>query len=174
MSNTLYYAISGFFTLLIGIPFRLNPVILILFYYLITKLVFKVFNKNPKELDNIQEKIIEVLNLNYFFTVIANVIKAVTDFFYNLFDMFWLKPLKAILNYSNEWIDWISSGKAWDYVIEFVMDTINFLIFQIQELINSAFKWANKETEGFIPEESIKLVDLPEEAYVLDDIFNVK
>jgi len=170
MSNTLYYAISGFFTLLIGIPFRLNPVVLILFYYLITKLIFKVFNKNPKELDDIQEKIIEVLNLNYLFTVIANVIKAVTDFFYNLFDMFWLKPFRAIINYSNKWIEWISSGKAGDYVIELVMDVINFLIFQIQELINNAFIAANK-TFDVIPKLDLKLVDLPEEAYVLDDIF---
>lgn len=168
----LYYILSGFLTFLIDR--KSSFIFLIILYYIITNLVFRLFNKNPKELISIKEKITKTLNLDYIFTGIANAIKAVTDFFYNLFDMFWLKPLRAVVDYSIKWIEWISSGKAGDYIIELVMDTINFVIFQIQELINSAFKWANKETEGFIPEESIKLVDLPEEAYVLNDIFNVK
>lgn len=169
--NQLYYILSGFFTLLIGIPLGLNPILLVLFYYLITKLIFKVLSKNPKELDNIQENIVNTLNLNAITTGIANFIKAVSDFIFNIIDILYLKPFGAIVNYSSKWIEWISSGKAGDYIVEFIMDTINFVIFQIQELINSGFEWANSKTGGIIPKLSIDLVDLPEEAYVLDDIF---
>ena len=164
MSNQLYYAISGFFTLLIGLPLAFNPIILVLLYYLITKIVFKLFNKTPTELDNILEK----LTLKHIIATISYYMKVVTDFIFNWINIIYINPLKSIVNYQTRWIEWISSGKAGDYIIEFIMDTINFLIFQIQELINSGFEWANSKTGGIIPKLSIDLVDLPEEAYVLD------
>ena len=164
MSNQLYYAISGFFTLLIGLPLAFNPIILVVLYYLITKIVFKLFNKTPTELDNILEK----LTLKHIIATISYYMKVVTDFIFNWINIIYINPLKSIVNYQTRWIEWISSGKAGDYIIEFIMDTINFLIFQIQELINSGFEWANSKTGGIIPKLSIDLVDLPEEAYVLD------
>lgn len=164
----LYYILSGFLTFLIDR--KSSFIFLIILYYIVTNLVFRLFNKKPEELIIIKDAIYKTLNVDYIFTGIANAIKAVTDFFYNLFDMFWLTPLRAVMKYSNKWVEWISSGKAGDYVIELVMDTINFLIFQIQELINNAFIVANK-TFDVIPKLDLKLVDLPEEAYVLDDIF---
>ena len=71
MSNQLYYAISGFFTLLIGLPLAFNPIILVPLYYLITKLVFKVFNKTPTELDNIKNNILEKLTLKHIIATIS-------------------------------------------------------------------------------------------------------
>jgi len=167
MSNQLYYAISGFFTLLIGLPLAFNPIILVALYYLITKIVFKLFNKTPTELDNILEK----LTLKHIIATISYYMKVVTDFIFNWINIIYINPLKSIVNYQTRWIEWISSGKAGDYIIEFIMDAINFVIFQIQELINSGFEWANSKTGGIIPKLSIDLVDLPEEAYVLYDIF---
>ena len=164
MSNQLYYAISGFFTLLIGLPLAFNPIILVLLYYLITKIVFKLFNKTPTELDNILEK----LTLKHIIAAISYYMKVVTDFIFNWINIIYINPLKSIVNYQTRWIEWISSGKAGDYIIEFIMDAINFVIFQIQEMINSAFEWANSNTGGIIPKLTIDLVDLPEEAYVLD------
>ena len=167
MSNQLYYAISGFFTLLIGLPLAFNPIILVVLYYLITKIVFKLFNKTPTELDNILEK----LTLKYIIATISYYMKVVTDFIFNWINIIYINPLKSIVNYQTRWIEWISSGKAGDYIIEFIMDAINFVIFQIQELINSAFKWANSNTGGIIPKLTIDLVDLPKGAYLLDNYF---
>ena len=167
MSNQLYYAISGFFTLLIGLPLAFNPIILVALYYLITKIVFKLFNKTPTELDNILEK----LTLKYIIATISYYMKVVTDFIFNWINIIYINPLKSIVNYQTRWIEWISSGKAGDYIIEFIMDAINFVIFQIQELINSAFEWANSNTGGIIPKLTIDLVDLPKGAYLLDNYF---
>jgi hypothetical protein len=168
MSNQLYYAISGFFTLLIGLPLAFNPIILVVLYYLITKIVFKLFNKTPTELDNILEK----LTLKHIIATISYYMKVVTDFIFNWINIIYINPLKSIVNYQTRWIEWISSGKAGDYIIEFIMDAINFVIFQIQEMINSAFEWANSNTGGIIPKLTIDLVDFPKgAAYLLDNYF---
>lgn len=171
MSNQLYYAISGFFTLLIGLPLAFNPIILVPLYYLITKLVFKVFNKTPTELDNIKNNILEKLTLKYIIATISYYMKVVTDFIFNLINIIYINPLKSVVNYQTRWIEWISSGNASSYVVELVTDAINFIIFQIQEMVNSAFDWTNRKTGGLIPKLGLDVIDLPEDAYILKGLF---
>jgi hypothetical protein len=172
MSNQLYYAISGFFTLLIGLPLAFNPIILVVLYYLITKLLFKVLNKTPTELDNIKNNILENSAIKKNIEKIIYYIKLVTDFIFNLINIIYINPLKAMVNYQTKWIEWISEGKATSYVVELVTDSINFIVFQIQEIIVFSFKWVNIETSGIIPELDVGVIDLPEESFLLKDLFD--
>jgi len=172
MSNQLYYAISGFFTLLIGLPLAFNPIILVVLYYLITKLLFKVLNKTPTELDNIKNNILENSAIKKNVEKIIYYIKLVTDFIFNLINIIYINPLKAMVNYQTKWIEWISEGKATSYVVELVTDSINFIVFQIQEIIVFSFKWVNIETSGIIPELDVGVIDLPEESFLLKDLFD--
>jgi len=172
MSNQLYYAISGFFTLLIGLPLAFNPIILVVLYYLITKLLFKVLNKTPTELDNIKNNILENSAIKKNVEKIIYYIKLVTDFIFNLINIIYINPLKAMVNYQTKWIEWISEGKATSYVVELVTDSINFIVFQIQEIIVFSFKWVNIKTSGIIPELDVGVIDLPEESFLLKDLFD--
>jgi len=174
MSNQLYYAISGLFTLLIGLPLAFNPIILVPLYYLITKIVFNVFNKTPTELDNIENYLIEALYLKYIIAKISYYMKVVTDFIFNLINIIYINPLKWVVNYQTKWIEWISSINASSYFLGLLTDSINFIIFQIQETINFGFNWASTQTAGLVKKNPVGIVDLPLNAYILGDIFNVK
>jgi hypothetical protein len=192
------YIYTAFFTIIIGIVMKLTNPVMFLLYYPVTKLVFKVIKKDTKKLDDFYLAIPNFFNFtkitDFIFnwiikppitalTAIVNFISKAVIFMFNkvptyvfnlisnAINLFVINPLKWLKNYSTQWTDWIISGKASDYVIEIIMGTINFLIFQIQEMLNTGLKAANNASRGIIPEIELKNVNLPMDAYVLQGRF---
>jgi len=192
------YIYTVFLTIILGIILKLTNPVMFLLYYPVTKLVFKVIKKDTKKLDDFYLAIPNFFNftkiIDFIFnwiikppitalTAIVNFISKAVIFMFNkvptyvfnlisnAINLFVINPLKWLKNYSTQWTDWIISGKASDYVIEIIMGTINFLIFQIQEMLNTGLKAANNASGGIIPEIKLKNVNLPMDAYVLQGRF---
>ena len=104
--------------------------------------------------------------IEFFFVTVPNFIFKVLNF---LVDTLLIAPIRFFTDYFIKITDWIASGDAADYYIQYIIFYYELYFFQIQQLFNTFIKSSFVHIFGKDP--VIDVIRLPDNMFFLGNIF---